>query len=144
MAVALSLLLAGACQAGEPVLHDLAIGERTAWVELALTAAERARGLMFRETLATDCGMLFAFETAGRWSFWMRNTRMPLAIAFIAGDGRILNIEEMKPYDETPVGPAGDARYALEMASGWFARSGIAAGDRVCFPASIRQRMEEQ
>ena len=141
--VVLSLLFAGACQANETVLHELRIGDQAARVELARTPDERSRGLMYRESLAPDCGMLFAFETAGCWSFWMRNTRIPLAIAFIAEDGRILNIEEMKPFDETPVGPAGAARYALEMGSGWFARHGIVAGTRVRFPDDLRRRLEK-
>lgn len=142
--IALLLVFAGlanACAASEPVFRDLKIGAAVAHVELARTPAERSRGLMFRETLAADSGMLFAFETAGRWSFWMRNTYIPLAIAFIARDGRILNIEELRPRDETPVEPVGDIVYALEMPAGWFHRNGITAGVRIEFPAGLKQEL---
>lgn len=86
---------------------------------------------MRREHLCGNCGMLFVFERADRYAFWMKNTPLPLSIAFIAGDGRILNTAEMQPYTTDPHGAHGDALYALEMNRNWFAKNGIKPGDKV-------------
>lgn len=109
----------------------LGIGGMGLRVELAATAQDRAHGLMGRTTLCADCGMLFVFEGAGRHEFWMEDTQLPLSVAFIAEDGRILNIEEMLPGSTQRHGSRGAALYALEMNRGWFARHGIMPGDKV-------------
>src|SRR5207244_7113228 len=88
-------------------------------------------GLMNRFSLRPDHGMLFVFREAQPQAFWMKNTYVPLSIAFIGADGRILNIEDMAPQTETTHPSRGIALYALEMKKGWFAERGIAAGDRV-------------
>ncbi|HEY6096077.1 MAG TPA: DUF192 domain-containing protein [Gallionellaceae bacterium] len=111
----------------------LSIGRPTTTIqaEVAYTRAARERGLMQRSALCEDCGMLFVFPDAGRLLFWMKDTPLPLSIAFIAADGHIINIEEMQP-DSTDIHIArDDALYALEMNRGWFARHGIRPGDRV-------------
>jgi uncharacterized membrane protein (UPF0127 family) len=100
-------------------------------VELARTDAERAQGLMNRKTLADGRGMLFIFDRDQILSFWMKNTLIPLSIAFISADGRILEIRDMRPLDETAVRSGRSARYALEAPQGWFSRAGITAGDVV-------------
>ncbi len=93
---------------------------------------ERARGLMFRYHLAQDSGMLFVFEKDDVLRFWMKNTFIPLSIAFIDRDGIIANILEMTPHDTTtPYLSARPVRYALEMNSGWFHSRGIRPGDTV-------------
>ncbi len=101
-------------------------------VEIADDDAERNRGLMFRETLARDHGMLFEFQQPERASFWMRNTPLSLDIIFIAPDGRILNIaERTTPYSEAPVLAAGMTGGVLEINAGLSAELGIRPGDHV-------------
>jgi uncharacterized membrane protein (UPF0127 family) len=100
-------------------------------VELARTDAERARGLMNRKTLEEGGGMFFIFDRDQILSFWMKNTLIPLSIAFISKEGRILEIRDMLPLDETPVRSGRSARYALEVPRGWFGRAGIKTGDTV-------------
>ena len=99
--------------------------------EVAATEATRATGLMNRFSLQPDHGMLFVFRQARPQAFWMKNTYVPLSIAFVAADGTILNIEDMAPRTENTHPSRGPAMYALEMKKGWFAARGIGAGDRI-------------
>jgi len=99
--------------------------------EIARTEEERARGLMFRQNLPDGEGMLFIFEMDQVLSFWMKNTYIPLSIAYIAYDGRIIDIKDMYPHDETPVRSSRSVRYALEVPQNWFSRAGIREGDIV-------------
>jgi len=100
-------------------------------VELASTDGERARGLMFRKQLPDGQGMLFVFDRDQPLSFWMKNTVIPLSIAFIASDGHILEIKDMQPNDLNSVKSSRSARYALEVPQGWFGRVNVKAGDVV-------------
>ena len=101
-------------------------------VEIADSDEERARGLMFRETMADDHGMLFDFPEPEMASFWMRNTVMSLDIIFIGVDGRILNIaDHTTPYSEASIPAAGLTRGVLEIKAGRAEAMGIHAGDRV-------------
>ncbi|MCL1992078.1 MAG: DUF192 domain-containing protein [Spirochaetes bacterium] len=102
--------------------------------ELAITQEERARGLMHRQSLDDGYGMLFIFERDQILSFWMKNTYIPLSIAFIAWDGRILEIRDMEPHNLNAVRSSRSARYALEVPQGWFSRAGIYPGDLVILP----------
>jgi uncharacterized membrane protein (UPF0127 family) len=97
--------------------------------EVARTAAERETGLMFRRSLAEGEGMLFVFERDQTLSFWMKNTLIPLSIAYISYNGRILEIHDMEPQNLTPVRSGRSARYALEVPRGWFERTGVKPGD---------------
>jgi uncharacterized membrane protein (UPF0127 family) len=97
--------------------------------EIARTAAEQKTGLMFRRSLADGAGMLFVFEKDEMLSFWMKNTFIPLSIAYISYSGRILEIHDMKPRDLTPVRSSRSARYALEVPQGWFEKAGVKPGD---------------
>lgn len=106
----------------------LSAGIHLIQAEVAQTGADRARGLMFRESLGPSEGMLFVFEQAETQCFWMRNTLIPLSIAFLADDGRVVNIADMAPQTDTPHCSAEPVRYALEMNQGWFARRGIVPG----------------
>jgi len=106
--------------------------------EIAQTAEERSQGLMFRKSLNDGDGMLFVFERDEVLSFWMKNTYIPLSIAFITSDGRIIEIKDMYPHDENPVVSSRSARYALEVPQGWFSRAGVRAGD-IVKTASIRE-----
>jgi uncharacterized membrane protein (UPF0127 family) len=100
-------------------------------VELARTDEERAQGLMFRKTLPDGQGMLFVFDRDQQLSFWMKNTVIPLSIAFIASDGHILEIKDMQPNDLNSVKSSRSVRYALEVPQGWFDRVNVKAGDVV-------------
>jgi uncharacterized membrane protein (UPF0127 family) len=116
-----------ATAAGLPTA-SLTIGEHKLVAEVAVTPDERSVGLMNRFSLKPDHGMLFVFERTEPLAFWMKNTFIPLSIAFIAPDGRIVNIEEMKPQTEESHWSKGPAMYALEMRKGWFAERGIGPG----------------
>ena len=146
-ALALMLAFAGCAQsesdsqaasAGEDAVQteqltiDTANGPVRFTVEIADDEQERNRGLMFRESLADDRGMLFHFQEPERASFWMRNTIISLDIIFIGVDGRILNIaERTTPYSEAGIPAAGMTRGVLEIRGGRAAELGIRAGDRV-------------
>ncbi|MDZ7652071.1 MAG: DUF192 domain-containing protein [Burkholderiaceae bacterium] len=99
--------------------------------EVAANDPARARGLMFRERLAPNQGMLFVFDAKTVQCMWMRNTLIPLSVAFIEDDGSIVNIEDMQPKTETSHCAARPVRFALEMDQGWFAKRGIKAGTRL-------------
>lgn len=109
----------------------LSIGSARLQAEVAATAGQREIGLMHRFSLAPDHGMVFVFPDSEPLGFWMRNTYIPLSIAFIDANGIILNIEDMAPQDDSTHWSRGPAQYALEMRKGWFAERGIRAGDRV-------------
>ncbi len=103
-------------------------------VEIADTDAERERGLMERTELAQDAGMLFVFEEEQQLAFFMRDTLIPLSIAYIDAEGTIVDIQDMQPLDETPVPSAAPAQYALEVNQGFFEARGIQVGDWVELP----------
>lgn len=101
--------------------------------EIAVSDEERAQGLMHRKKLPDGEGMLFVYDRDQIMSFWMKNTLIPLSIAFIASDGRIIEIKDMYPHDENTVLSSRSVRYALEVPQGWFSRVGVQAGDTVRF-----------
>jgi uncharacterized membrane protein (UPF0127 family) len=109
----------------------LSINGHAIIAEVAATPEQRSTGLMHRFSIRPDQGMLFVFERAEPQAFWMKNTFIPLSIAFIAQDGRIVNIDDMAPQDENLHWSKGPVPYALEMRKGWFAARGIRAGDVV-------------
>jgi uncharacterized membrane protein (UPF0127 family) len=100
-------------------------------VEIADTEAERQTGLMGRTVLPQDAGMLFVFEGEQPLSFWMKDTFIPLSIAYIDAQGRIVDIQDMQPLDEIPHLSASPAQYALEVNQGFFEDRGITVGDTV-------------
>jgi len=103
-------------------------------VEIADNDAERQRGLMERTALAENAGMLFVFEREQPLAFWMRNTLIPLSVAYIDSNGRIVDIQDMEPLDETPHPSAEPGRYALEVNQGFFAERGIEVGNEMEIP----------
>lgn len=120
--------------AAQPTLptSQLTVNGKTITAEIADDDTERTAGLMFREKLAPDSGMLFVMPQVDYVSFWMRNTFIPLSIAYISPSGRILEIHSMKPHDETPIKSAFPGiAYALEMEEGWFDKNGILPGARL-------------
>jgi uncharacterized membrane protein (UPF0127 family) len=106
----------------------LAIGSHVVNAEVVATPEARERGLMFREKLGENDGMLFVFDQVGYHGMWMRNTLIPLSVAFIDDKGKILNIEEMLPHSEITHRAAGPVRYALEMNARWFRKRNLEAG----------------
>jgi uncharacterized membrane protein (UPF0127 family) len=111
--------------------RTLIIRDQKLVVEVASTPETRATGLMNRFSLRQDHGMLFVFDAPQPLAFYMRNTYIPLSIAFVDAHGRILNIEDMRPLDESTHWSRGIAQYAIEMRQGWFAAKGIGVGDVV-------------
>ncbi len=110
----------------------LSVGGKAVTAEVADEPQERVTGLMFRRNLAQDSGMLFVMPEPERAAFWMKNTRLPLSVAYINQSGMILEIHDLQPLDEKPVPSAfSNIAYALEMEQGWFLRNGIMAGDRI-------------
>ena len=100
--------------------------------QVASTPEQQQTGLMWRREMPANEGMLFVFPTPRQQCFWMRNTLIPLAIAFVADDGTVVNIREMKPLDESPTNcSTAPVRYVLEMNQGWFAKRGIKAGSKL-------------
>ena len=99
--------------------------------ELASTPQQREIGLMFRTAMPANDGMLFAFEQPGQQCFWMRNTLIPLSVAFLGDDGSVVNIDDMKPQTLDSHCSAKPVRFVLEMNEGWFAKRGIKAGSRL-------------
>lgn len=100
-------------------------------VEVVASDEDRARGLMFREKMGRDDGMLFVFPEIAYHSMWMKNTLIPLSVAFIDAQGVILNIRDMEPHSLDSHMSAGPALYAIETNKGWFAAKKVKAGDTV-------------
>lgn len=109
----------------------LQVGMHRIRAQLAITPQERQIGLMFRRDMPSHEGMLFVFEQALPQCFWMRNTPLPLSIAFLDDDGTVVNLADMQPQNDDSHCSARPVRYALEMNQGWFAKRGVKAGTRI-------------
>ena len=120
-------------------LIPLTINGNTLYVELADTPETRRQGLMFRDKLAKNHGMLFIFDHEDYLSFWMKNTKIPLSIAYIKTNGEITDILNMKPYDLRSYRSSQKVRYALEVNRNWFTEKGIKKNDIIKIPDEIFQ-----
>lgn len=120
-------------QAPQPPLGTtkLTTGIHVITAEVAATPYSRVIGLMMRDRLAPNHGMVFVFEDKSQHCFWMRNTLIALSIAFIDDDGTIVSIADMAPKSEASTCPPRPIRYALEMDQGWFAKRGVSAGKKI-------------
>lgn len=131
------VVLAAACGIGtsaiaqEMPVVELSAGIHRIEAEVAHTQQTRMIGLMNRRVMPKQHGMLFVFDAEARHCMWMRNTFIPLAVAFLDGQGRIINIEEMQPQTENNHCATKPARFALEMNAGWFKARGLGAGTPV-------------
>ena len=126
-----ALLMATHAGAQQPVkfkVASLSAGIHLIKAEVAATEAEREQGLMFREKMGPNEGMVFLFGAPAGVCMWMKNTLLPLSVAFIDDDGKIVNIEDMKPQTTQSHCAAKPIRYALEMNAGWFKQKNIKAG----------------
>ena len=110
---------------------SISINQKTWRVEFADSAEERQLGLMFRPSMCPDCGMLFDFGETKPVSIWMKNTKIPLDLAYVNEQGEILEIVPLVPFDLSPVPASQPVRYALEMNRGWFAAQGIKPGMQI-------------
>ncbi len=130
---ALVVSLGCAAQTGPQQLPAIRLGAgiHIIQAELAQTNDERSIGLMFRKTMPSNAGMLFAFDEPGTQCFWMKNTLLPLSIAFVADDGTVVNIDDMKPQTLESHCSTKPVRFVLEMNQGWFAKRGIKAGAKL-------------
>jgi uncharacterized protein len=110
---------------------ELSAGIHLIRAEVANTFDSRARGLMYRKSLGANSGMLFVFPDVSPHCMWMKNTYVPLSVAFMDEQGTIVSIHDMQPQNETSHCAAKPARFALEMSQGWFAQKGIKPGAKI-------------
>ena len=123
-----------------PLVAETAAGERSFTIEIADDQSERSAGLMFRETMDDDHGMLFVFQETRPVGFWMKNTPMPLDIVFIGEDGKVLDVLPGEPFSEALVSPGTNTlvRYVLELKRGIAEKAGIKDGGAIRHPAIAR------
>ena len=126
--ISFGVLLALAFPNAEAGTITLVINAHSIQAEVAHTPESRSKGLMQRTSLCPDCGMLFVFNKPNQHTFWMRDTPLPLSIAFIADDGTIINIEEMQPFSPAIYRAQSKALFALEMNRNWFTKNNILRG----------------
>jgi uncharacterized protein len=133
LALAAAALQCAAQTEPQPKLDTVTLtaGMHNIRAEVARTDEQRQMGLMLRQDMAQHEGMLFVFEEPALHCFWMKNTLLPLSIAFLGDDGSIVNIVDMKPQTTASNCPLKPVRYALEMNQGWFTKRGIKAGFRL-------------
>jgi uncharacterized membrane protein (UPF0127 family) len=110
---------------------ELTVGMYRIQAEVAYTEAGRERGLMYRKEMLGHQGMLFVFPMLAQHCMWMKNTDLPLAVAFMDENGKIINVEEMEPHTENNHCAKQPARFALEMNSGWFKQRGLSKGTQI-------------
>jgi len=130
-ALALSLAATAAGADARVKTATVRVGPHPLKVEVVASDADRARGLMNRKSLDRNEGMLFIFDEPAYHSMWMKNTLIPLSVAFIDAKGTILNILDMEPETLDPHTSAGPSIYAIEVNKGWFAEKKVKAGDKV-------------
>jgi len=124
-------------------IYEIKIDGKTSHAEVAFTQKDRTIGLMFRDTLDNDHGMLFIYPQERNLSFWMKNTKIPLSIAFINSKGIITQIDSMTPYSLMGHTSKEKVKYALEMEQGWFIKNGIKIGSKVGLSPEIRSLKTE-
>lgn len=134
----------GSAAAETDTYFPIAVGGEELMLQLALTAGEQKQGLMFRDELPADHGMLFLFERPERRGFWMRNTGIPLDIGYFDAEGRLREVHKLFPYDENAVNSASrEILIAIETNRGWFQTNGVAPGaalDMDALKSALRRR----
>lgn len=141
-ALLFSVLLVASCERGPATTRSSAlpvvsmkIGSRTYGLEVAGDSFTRERGLMERDSMPADRGMIFVFEGEADRGFWMKNTRIPLDILFVDSNGKVVSIHTMKPYDQRTTNSDGPAKYAIELNAGAANENGVKAGDKLVIPS---------
>ena len=115
------------------------IGSKTFTLEIANDAAEREKGLMRRDSMPADHGMIFVFAGDQRLGFWMRNTRIPLDIIYVNANGVVVSVKQMRPYDTSTTYADAPAKYAIELNQGQAAAAGVKVGDQLTLPDAARE-----
>lgn len=113
-------------------------------LEYAVTDLEQAQGLMWRNNLPGNGGMMFVFKNDGQHCFWMKNTLIPLSIGFIDSSGKLTQIEDMEPQTETEHCPRYNIRYALEVNQGWFGQNQVSVGTQILKPNQLKKRHKDE
>jgi uncharacterized protein len=126
--------------AGDLPTIPMRIGKDTLTLEVANTNATREYGLMHRDSMPADHGMLFVFPDERRLGFWMKNTRIPLDIIFIDAAGKVVSIHQMKPHDLSTTKSDGPAKYAIELNKGRATPTGIKPGDVIEIPRDVEAK----
>ena len=116
------------------------IGNVTFTLEVADTESVRQYGLMHRDSMPAEHGMIFVFPDERRLGFWMKNTRIPLDIIYLDAGGKVVSIHQMKPYDLRTTRSEGPAKYAIELNEGRAAKAGVKAGDQLQIPAGVEAK----
>jgi uncharacterized membrane protein (UPF0127 family) len=116
------------------------VGGKTFTLEVADTDATRQYGLMRRDSMPADHGMIFVFAREQELGFWMKNTRIPLDIVYVNADGKVVSVKQMKPYDLTPVPSGGPAQYAIELNKGAAEGAGVKAGMVLKLPEGLKAK----
>ena len=140
LAATLALLCAAGCnRASQPALRrvTLMVGGHAVLAEVAEKEGDKERGLMFRDKMGENEGMVFVYDRPGTLYFYMKNTRIPLSLAFIDSNGVILRIVDMQPHDLRSHSSVMPAQYALAMNQGWFAKKGVEPGAKVEWPNGL-------
>ncbi|MFM7200282.1 MAG: DUF192 domain-containing protein [Myxococcota bacterium] len=140
----LPLMWSGCADAAVLETIPLQVGGQTLTVEVAISQAEQARGLMYRKSMPESAGMLFVYPVPQPVAYWMKNTYLPLSIAFIDSSHKIVNMSDMAPNNETKTYPSyGPVQYVLEVNQGYFEKHGIKPGDVVTFtlPEAMKKRV---
>jgi uncharacterized membrane protein (UPF0127 family) len=143
----LLVLSLSACAAQSTTAPDMqfdtvnaTIKDKPFTLEIADTPAKRERGLMFRNSMPPDHGMIFIFEVADNYQFWMKNTLIPLDIVFLDAKGNVIEIEARKANDETSMGPNQPESYVVELNAGVAANIGLTKGDHIDLPQIVLKR----
>lgn len=117
----------------------MTIGSRQYTVEIAADDPAREKGLMYRDSMPADWGMIFVFPDEAERNFWMKNTRIPLDIVFVDSHGKVVSVKTMKPYDLSGTSSVEPAMYAIELNAGQAGVSGVKAGDVLVIPEPARK-----
>ena len=125
------LIALASCAPHQMPVHSITVGSNQVKVEVAANGTHRALGLMHRDSMPEEQGMLFIYPDSAPRSFWMKNTRIPLSIAFADRSGKIVRIADMAPFDTNRTQSLYPAKYALEMNQGWFESHTVGPGDRL-------------
>jgi uncharacterized membrane protein (UPF0127 family) len=134
VAILLGIAAVPSCNGGLEERIEVVIGGESFRLEVARTAEQKRQGLMNRKSLGDREGMIFVYEQDQHLAFWMKNTEIPLTLAFLAKDGKILQIEELKPLSLKSVVSLRAVRYGLELPAGVLAELGVEVGDQVQLP----------
>ena len=127
---------------GELPTVQMTIGSRTYTLEIANTLPTQERGLMRRDSMPDDHGMIFVFSAAAHQDFWMKNTRFDLDIIYVTADGHVDSVKTMKAYDETSVPSEGPVKWAIELNAGQGVLTGVKVGDTLTIPDAARDAKE--